>query len=800
VLRKRVKQLEAELAVWKKGNKLCGQSGDMGFELHALIEREHTLNAILKASPIGIGLARDRVIEWHNDAFARLTGYEGNALVGKNTRVLYPSDEEYERVGHELDRGLREEGIGKAEAQVLTQDGRTVPCSLRLSPLDPTDLSKGVIGTVMDSTECKEAQMALAASEQRFRRALEHIPDVVVMYDTDLRIRYINEATRKITGRPASDFIGRRDEEVWPPNVHETYMPTLRKAIRTRKIQHVDTDVVLPGRGLRNLRVTCVPVLDETQRVREVLGITHDFTEGNQAARRLREAFDIINKSPAVVFLWRNAEGWPVEYASDNVEELFGYTVEELLSGRVSYAETIHPDDLERVVTEVGHHSADAQSVRFSHEPYRIVTKSGETKWVDDRTFIRRDEQGRITHYQGMVLDVTERKLLGDQLRQSQKMEAIGTLAGGIAHDFNNLLYVILGNTELALDGTAKDSKAYDCLAQVCSAGKRAGDLVDRILTFSRSKEPKKEPVCVQSVATEVLGLLRGSLPSTIEIREEIDAECAEIVADHSEVYQVILNLCTNAFQAMRDGGGGLRLQLRETSICREEASRIPGIEAGRYAQLTVEDNGRGMEDSTVRRAFEPYFTTKEVGEGTGLGLATVHGIVKRLGGAITVSTELGKGTKFDVLFPVHKGSGPTTKGPAAEKERSGRKEHILFVDDEVSVAILGEASLRSLGYRATGFTDSRKALEAFRADPSRFDLVITDQTMPGLTGADLVKEMMLIRPDVPIIVCTGFSETLSREQAEAMGVREYLQKPILRKTLGRAVRRVLDAALAAEG
>jgi PAS domain S-box-containing protein len=386
--------------------------------------------------------------------------------------------------------------------------------------------------------------------------------------------------------------------------------------------------------------------------------------------------------------------------------------------------------------------------------------------------------------------DITERRRLEAQVRQAQKMEAIGTLAGGIAHDFNNILGAIIGYTEQALLEVQSGSRLRQHLEEVLAAGKRAKNLVRQILAFSRQTEQEREPILPQRVVLEVLKLLRATLPATIEIRQEIDADPGLILADPTQLHQVLMNLCTNAEHAMRGTGGVLEIALRALEIGADFSARHPEIPPGPYTKLSVRDTGHGMEREILDRIFDPFFTTKGVGEGTGMGLAVVHGIVTSLGGAILVESAPGRGTCFDVYLP-RTGVAAVSEGSGDEPVYHGAAR-ILFVDDEEPLARLGAEMLRGLGYDVVASTSSTEALERFRKDPEAFDLVITDQTMPGMSGESLARELLRLRPNLPIIQCTGFSHTMSADKAKAMGIKEYLLKPVGRHELGAVVQRVL--------
>ncbi len=377
------------------------------------------------------------------------------------------------------------------------------------------------------------------------------------------------------------------------------------------------------------------------------------------------------------------------------------------------------------------------------------------------------------------------------RLQQAQKMEAIGALAGGIAHDFNNILGPILGYVELMQEELPEDSPQQDRLNQVLNAAGRAKDLVKQILTFSRQDELEVKPLKVQLLVKEALKLIRSSLPTTIKIRQTIDNECGLVMADPTQVHQIIMNLITNAYHAMQETGGTLEVGLDEVDLTSEEITD-PEIDPGPYACLTVADSGIGMEKSTLERIFDPYFTTKEKGKGTGLGLAVVHGIVKSCGGHITADSEPGKGSCFRVYLPrIEKKV--ETRIPEARKAVPRGTERILLVDDDEQIIRIMRQILESLGYHVTARTSSLEALALFQNKSEEIDLVITDMTMPNMRGDQLARRLLAIRPDLPVIICTGFSEQINEQKAKAMGIGGFVMKPMVKSEIAMAIRKVLD-------
>jgi PAS domain S-box-containing protein len=435
----------------------------------------------------------------------------------------------------------------------------------------------------------------------------------------------------------------------------------------------------------------------------------------------------------------------------------------------------------------------------FDNIVYQVPGHDGQRIYLVVRGRPMYNAEGRMNGYRGTAHDITERLYVEAQLRQvqqeahlrqTQKMEAIGTLAGGIAHDFNNILTAILGYTELTLRELADNTRAQQNLQHVLTAGKRARDLVQQILTFSRKSEPERKPVPLHAVIKDALKLLRASLPTTIAICQHLDEDVGTVLADPTQIHQVLMNLCANAEYAMRETGGLLEVCLDTVQLDAPLRSRPLTLPPGPYVRLTIRDTGHGMSADIMARIFEPFFTTKGVGQGTGMGLAVVHGIVTSHGGDITVQSTPNKGTTFTIYLP-RLDVVATEDIPLEELVVSGEGT-ILFIDDEEALASLGAKLLHGMGYEVVVKTSSRDALEAFRYAAERFDLVITDQTMPYMTGEGLAREFRRIRPDIPIILCTGFSHTIDADKAAAQGIDAFLLKPLTTLDLSLAIQRVL--------
>ncbi|MCW5202396.1 response regulator [Desulfobulbus sp. US4] len=552
------------------------------------------------------------------------------------------------------------------------------------------------------------------------------------------------------------------------------------------------------AQNFQELSETLLIQVDNLQR--EITAKKNAIYKRDQIEGKLRKAIDIIDNSYAVVFRWRNEEGWPVEYVSGNVESIFGYPATYFISGETAYSDLIHPDDLAGVAKEVEQHINTKGKKDFIYKPYRIIAADGSLKWLECKINIIRNDKGDVTHFEGIVQDISFRveaqekaAAMEMRLRQAQKMEAIGTLAGGIAHDFNNILAAIIGYADLAKLNVTPGTALERDLDQVLIAGDRAKNLIKQILAFSRQAEVERIFIKIQPLLKEGLKLIRSSIPSTISIITDIDPHIGTVWADPTQIHQILMNLCTNASHAMENTGGRLSVSLQPACIQDDDQKPHLDLAPGEYAELTVTDTGIGMHPDIVDKIFDPYFTTKNKGKGTGLGLAIIHGVISDYGGAITVESRLGRGSTFRVFLPVTENKEDALPEIKKQEDIPRGTERILFVDDEELLIDMGKDMLARLGYHVTVKKSSLEALEIFKEQPDNFDLVITDQTMPDMTGFELAKNMLQSRPNLPIILCTGYSALVDEKVAKAQGIKEFLLKPVRRKIIAQAIRQVLD-------
>ncbi|MGO9214987.1 MAG: PAS domain S-box protein [Syntrophales bacterium] len=656
-----------------------------------------------------------------------------------------------------------------------------------------------------------ESERSLRESEERFKTLFEKSIDAQVLLDHEGKMIDCNDAHIKLFNlQDKSEIFGHTPVYF----AHEFQLDGTPSAEIGRKILttifekgSVRFEWLHQKRGpahtpiLTELSCTVIQIANRPM----IHAVIRDITERKKIEAALRESeekYRYITERMSDV-IWTLDANLGVQYVSPSVFKTLGFTPEERMKQPIF--ERITPESSKKVKEVL---KFERQRDRESGvDPDRTVTleleyyhKDGSTVWYETVVSSIRDAEGNFVGFHGASRDITKRKkiekertILQERLRRAEKLESIGTLAGGIAHDFNNILSAIMGYTEMALGEPKLDSHVRRYLHQVFKAGERARDLIKQILSFSRQSDEIPRPLRISPIIKELLKLLRASLPTTIKIRQEIQSELDTVLADPTQIHQILMNLCTNAAYAMQGEKGELKISLVPVNVEASDNLIIHhDLFPGKYLRLTVGDTGAGIENEIMDRIFDPFFTTKKPGEGTGLGLSVVYGIVKSYGGAITVESEVGKGTEFNVYLPLLAET-DDKKEAKVEAPIPGGKERILFVDDEAALVQLATGTLTGLGYEVIGRTGSMEALELFRERPDSFDLVITDMTMPNMTGSELAQQLMRIRPDIPVILCTGFSEAMTQEKARAIGVRDFIMKPIVQRQIAEAIRRVLD-------
>lgn len=724
-----------------------------------------------------------------NRQLCQMYGYSREELVGQSAEILHLDREKFERFGQWFDNARNDGPLVQIEYQYRRKDGETFWAVISGGALTLPDGNTGVVWSLTDISDRKQMEAELAGERSHMERLFEVNGSGMLVVSSTRQILQVNSQFCFLFGYSREELVGQSAKILHVDQQHyEDWAPCFQEARAGLPFASAD----YPWRRKDGSIFWCLFAGVKMQLANGEPGVLWnviDISERKRGEDERRRLVTAIEQSiDSVVITDKNGR---IQYVNPSFEKTTGYRKDEVIGKNPKILQSGRHDPY--FYQEMWKTLADGRAWKG-----HLINKKKDGALFEEEVSITPvlNEAGEIMNYVAVKRDVTEQRKLEEQLRQAQKMESIGTLAGGIAHDFNNILAAILGFSELALYSLPPDSAARKNIDKIIHSGKRAAALVQQILDFSRKTEQSLQPLQPHLIIQEVLQMLRSTLPATVTIKEELDPAAGIIMADATKLHQVVLNLCTNAFQALKDEKGVLLVTLtRQEKTTKSAEKDTEGLTA--FVVFSVSDTGLGMDQETAAHIFDPYFTTKVQGvkKGTGLGLAVVNGIVESYHGFIEVESTPGKGSTFRVFIPA-------LENPLAPLENPKKQEdaglapgtgQILVVDDEPLLVEFTAQTLENFGYTVTGVTDSREALEKVRARPNQFDLIITDQTMPGLTGSELARAVLEIVPQMPIIICTGYSAVTSEEDARAMGIKRYIHKPIDTKELTGTIRMLLD-------
>ena len=648
----------------------------------------------------------------------------------------------------------------------------------------------GLFGIARNITERKQVELALKENEEKLRSTISSMDDLLFTLDKDnVFSEYYQPISQTDLYTSPEIFLGKSIIEIMPADISGLFLESIQKIQKNHQVEQFDYALTMPGKSngsKKQVRWYNARISERLNSRGEYDGVTvtaRDITKRKQVEDDLNMLALAVNQSAEGIAV-ADHEGI-IQFTNPAWAEMHGYRVEELTGQHFSI---FHSE--EQMEKEVHPFNRIVIAKETSQGEIGHIRKNG-TEFLTRMTVtLLKDTNGKPMGMLAIARDITELKKLESQLNQAAKMDALGTLAGGIAHDFNNILATILGYAELIRNDLPEDSVEFENIEAISKAGIRAKELVKQILTFSRQTKQEQIPVRIDQIIEEAIKFLQASLPVTIKIETQLHNNSDYIMADPTQIHQIIINLCSNSYQAMGEKGGLLRISLNRIEFNSTQLINGTELPPGKYLKMDILDTGPGIDAETRQRIFDPFFTTKAVNEGTGLGLSVVHGIVSAHKGAITLTSKPGVGTTFSIYFPKTQ-----IKSWDEQKEPhsvTGGKEHILLIDDEEPLLKMSERLLTFMGYAVTTCNTGQKALQLLKQFPNQFDLVITDQIMPEMTGIELAGHLKNITPDIPIILMSGFSENVSSENIRNYGINEFLDKPFDRIELDKTIRKIL--------
>ena len=759
-----------------------------------LWESEEKFTKAFLSSPTLMAITRmadGRIVDV-NESFTLTIGYSREEVIGSSTLEMGLWVKSAER-----DRFLKSiqeyDQVRNLEVQIRKKSGE-IGWVLFSGELVNLFGEPHLITVAVDITERKQAEEALRESEEKYRNLVERANDGVIIAQDGI-VKFVNTRMAEMFGYTVQEMANTHFLDYVFPDERSKIMDMYKRRVQGEDVPEIYEMIALHKDGSRIDLETNSGIIAYNGKP-ATLSFIRDITERKKTTKALQTEKEFtenaLNAQTDTFFVFEPSTGKAIRW-NKAFNEISGYSDKEIQSMQApgSY---YNKGDLEKAAAVIERVMQEGKGI----VEISLITKYGQTIPTEYSVSAVKDEEGGPKHLIAIGRNISDRikaeeekKKLETQLQQAQKMEAIGTLAGGIAHDFNNILTPIIVQSELALMDIDDEDPVQHNLEEVLRAGLRAKDLVKQILTFSRQSEQQPISLKLTPIIKEAIRLLRASLPSTIEICLNIEEGSDTVTADPTQIHQVLMNLCTNAGHAMRESGGTLEVGMSYIEFDSDNTISQTDLDPGPYLKLKVSDTGNGISPDVMDRIFDPFFTTKERSEGTGMGLAVVHGIISSYGGAITVESELDKGTTFNVFLPM-------AKSNILEKTEDIRQiptgsERILVVDDEIGMVRTLKRMLYRIGYEVVEKTSSLEALAAFQVEPDKFDLVISDQTMPKMTGDELAKKIMEIRSDIPIILCTGFSERINEEKAREIGIKAFVMKPIEMSEIANTIRQVID-------
>ncbi len=756
------------------------------------MEKASELTKLFEIVPALVCIAgTDGYFKYLNPEWENVLGYTLKELLSKPLfDFIHPDD--HETTQKEIEIQLKGGKTLNFENRYRCKDGSYKTLEWRATHSEGDKL----FAVAKDITDEKNSETALKKSEQRFALAMEFANDGLFDWNLETNEIYYSPVWKRLLGYDDDELPN--DFSIWenltdPEDVKRSWKMQNELINKKRKRFEMEFKMKHKNGQWIDILSRANAIFDENNKAIRIVGTHVDITEKKKAEREIKKQKERAERYlnlAGIIFVALNRKG-EVTLINQKGCDTLGYQSSEIIGK--NWFENYIPKWLRNDLVPISNLllNGDTELVEYYENP--ILTKNGEEKLIAWHNTILKDETGDIIGHLSAGEDITEKRQMEEQLQQAQKMESIGTLAGGIAHEFNNILSIIIGNNELIMEDLPEWSLSRESCEEIRLAGIRARDIVKHLLTFSRQDDSTKKSLDIASVTKEALKLIRATTPSNIEIRDRISSECLPIFGDSTQIHQILINLCNNAADALPVSGGRIDIELYNLDMEKNKFPSASGLSPGKYLQLQVRDNGIGMDTETLEKIFDPYFTTKDVGKGSGIGLAVVHGIVKNHGGSINCKSTKGQGSVFTILIPAYKG--PITEETDNKDILSGHGEKILYVDDEPSIAKLGKRHLDSMGYNSHSTTDPYEALKMIRDEPHRFDLVISDMAMPQMPGDQLIAEILNINPKLPTIICTGYSSRMSETKASEMGVKAFVMKPLNKSELSEKVRLILDGS-----